>query len=420
MKRCFVAGVTLCALALGSSDLTFGPKKCVTISRSSQGSCVLTTNCEGADTSKTEFAFDCIGKHVVRHSFGVGGFDADEEFDTDVKCDRCDLPSPADGLKAKAVAVKAAQKLLAQPLKAAPFGSKFVHAILKGSNLVTPFGAAAPEVTQVKPVNLKIKAAKATTILKKTKSTKAFGAKAPTVSKAILKKTKPFKAFGSKTKTVYEAKPVQLNANAKVVSNVKATSATAAKAKAKFWPLTPTKAPVEVVKYGPDGCVSVHRGKAGHCIMETDCEKKDLSDYEFGLVCVDKVGSPVKHMFGKGSFDSKESFDTLITCEECLGLEEIPDSITLAGEVAIMGKDIANLKAVMQNISTNVQMLNQEVFKPAGGPAPAPAPMAASPAAAKKGFIQEAATGMLNHKRHLRRHHHHHHHHHHDDDEDGQ
>jgi len=389
-------GLTLCALALGSSDLTFGPKKCVTVSRSSQGSCVLTTNCAGVDTSKTEFAFDCIGKHVVRHSFGVGGFDADEEFDSDVKCDRCNLPSPAALLKAKAVAVKAAQKLLAKPLKAVPFGSKFVHAILKGSNLVTPFGAAAAaEVAKVKPVNLNIKAAKAA---------------------AILKKTKPFKAFGAKTKTVYEAKPVQLNANAKVVSNAKATSATAAKAKAKFWPLSPTKSPqADVVKYGPDGCVSVHKSKDDHCIMSTDCKGKDLADYEFGLVCVDKVGSPVKHMFGKGSFDDKESFDTLIRCEECLGLEEIPDSVTLSGEVAQMGKDIANLKAVMMNISTNVQMLNSEVFKPAGGPAPAPAPAAASPA---QGLIQEsAAVTHQSHKRHLRRHHHHHHHHHHDDDQ---
>jgi len=251
--------------------------------------------------------------------------------------------------------------------------------------------------------------------LKKTRSTKAFGAKAPTVSKAvaILKKTKPFKAFGAKTRTVYEAKPVQLNANAKVASNAKATSASAAKAKAKFWPLSPTKSPEpEVVKYGPDGCVSVHKSKDDHCIMSTDCKNKDLADYEFGLVCVDKVGSPVKHMFGKGSFDDKETFDTLIRCEECLGLEEIPDSVTLSGEVAQMGKDIANLKAVMMNISTNVQMLNSEVFKPAGGPAPAPAPAPASPA---QGLIQEAAeVTHQSHKRHLRRHHRHHHHHHHD------
>jgi len=105
--------------------------------------------------------------------------------------------------------------------------------------------------------------------------------------------------------------------------------------------------------------------------MATECNEAEISDYEFGLVCVDKSGYPVKHLFGKGSFDPEESFDTLIKCEECLGLEKVPDSVALAGEVATMANDIADMKAMAKNISVNVDMLNSAVFKP--GPSPAPA-----------------------------------------------
>merc|ERR1719371_85299 len=88
------------------------------------------------------------------------------------------------------------------------------------------------------------------------------------------------------------------------------------------------KAKAEVDEYGPDNCVSVYRSDEGHCIMRTDCQKETIVNYEFGLVCVNKQGfgqsSPVKHLFGKNSFDPEETFDTLIKCDQCLGLEDIP------------------------------------------------------------------------------------------------
>merc|ERR1711904_58718 len=59
-----------------------------------EGSCVLSTNCDGLDLSAFEFAFDCKAPDgvVQRHSFGFGGFDAQEEFDTSVKCSTCSEP----------------------------------------------------------------------------------------------------------------------------------------------------------------------------------------------------------------------------------------------------------------------------------------------------------------------------------------
>merc|ERR1719460_1678357 len=129
-----------------------------------------------------------------------------------------------------------------------------------------------------------------------------------------------------------------------VVLNAKATTGAKAEAQASFFPFSSggkgETGSSEVVKYGPASCVSVWRSEAGHCIMSTKCNKEDIANYEFGLVCVDKAGSPVKHLFGKDSFDPKETFDTLIKCDKCLGLEDIPDTVALAGEVASMAKEV--------------------------------------------------------------------------------
>jgi len=62
---------------------------------------VITTECEGVDASQTEYAFNCVGKNVVRHSFGFGGFEDNEEFDTDVKCDYCNAAVTAPPVMSK-------------------------------------------------------------------------------------------------------------------------------------------------------------------------------------------------------------------------------------------------------------------------------------------------------------------------------
>lgn len=72
----------------------YGPKNCVSISRSTQGSCVFKTQCQGVDTSKFDFGFSCKDGQggSMLHSFGIGGFDDVEEYDTEVKCAACDPP----------------------------------------------------------------------------------------------------------------------------------------------------------------------------------------------------------------------------------------------------------------------------------------------------------------------------------------
>merc|ERR1712150_298217 len=59
--------------------------------------------------------------------------------------------------------------------------------------------------------------------------------------------------------------------------------------------------PVSIVRYGPKDCVSTYRSAQGHCIMQTQCLQKDIANYSFGLVCVDSIGVPVRHLFGRGS-----------------------------------------------------------------------------------------------------------------------
>merc|ERR1719443_80134 len=141
-----------------------------------------------------------------------------------------------------------------------------------------------------------------------------------------------------------------------------------------------------------------------------------------GLICVDDKGYPVKHLFGKNSFDAKETFDTLIKCERCMGLDNIPDSVVLAGDVATMGKDISALKDVMKNISINVKMLNDKVFPQAPSPAPAPGP-AMGPAVAKeaepaKALVHTDSVHHRHHSRNLRHSRRHHHRREYDDDDD--
>lgn len=75
---------------------SFGPHGCISVSRSvNTGSCVLRTKCTpDEDLSSVEFAFLC-SEHGSRslHSFGIGGFGANETFDTGIRCDACSARS---------------------------------------------------------------------------------------------------------------------------------------------------------------------------------------------------------------------------------------------------------------------------------------------------------------------------------------
>jgi hypothetical protein len=283
-------------LLVSPQAVSLGPEGCVSLRQSELGSCVISTNCKGLDTSNFEFAFGCEntgvqGTSLVRHSFGLGGFDSTEEFDTEVKCSRC----------------------------------------------LAPTARMAVADTHVVPMVAMQKQRSAQQLLQ--------------------------------TRT--------------------AMKATASRKRQGFLPLFggPKPAPgAELVSYGPNSCVSTYKSEEGHCILETKCQNVAIEKYNIGLICVDKVGAPVRHNFGKGSFAAEEVFDTLIPCDQCLGTEDIPDALEMNGRVMTLSKEVMKIDSVLSNISSDLKIIGKVVASVGVAPAPAPAPApdvleAASPAA---------------------------------------
>lgn len=259
----------------------FGPDGCVSLTRSLAGSCIITTNCQGKNTNNVVFAFDCVSKTgtVVRHSFGTGGFDEDEEYDTDIKCGECRSPTLPTDVHTPVRVVRSPQTKKAS-MPATP--SLLIAKRSGGSN--------------------QIQGAMATTA-----ATTDAARKGEASSESPL-----FSMHG-------------------------------------------------VVRYGPENCIQTYR-QHGYCVIKTQCSGVDLSNYNVGMVCVDKLGVPVRHLYGVNSFDTDEIFDTLLPCDTCLGLDDMPGNVALNGQILSLSKEIRGLEAMMRNISLNVGMLNQKVF----------------------------------------------------------
>jgi len=273
---------------------------------------VFSTNCQGQDLSRFEFAFECESPGqdgVVRHSYGTGGFDSKEEFDTEVKCQRCFPPNTPPPQSARTSVQAAAH----------------THALVATSQ--TNRGISARD--------------------------RATG-------------------FRDKMTAVQQATGLRGSSSVGMASVAQ---------NSQKWFFSPTPIPqAKMVNYGPNQCVSTYRAEDGNCIMQTQCKKEDIKDYDFGLICVDKAGLPVRHLFGKDSFDPDETFNTLIQCHQCLGLDDIPGRVALNGQVVQLSDEVKVLRAMMTNLTSNLAKLNAAVFAsgsawaPAPAQAPAPAP----------------------------------------------
>lgn len=269
-----------------SRSVKYGPDGCVSLSLSTQGSCVIRTNCGKHDLNHFEFAFDCVrspGEKIQTHSFGTGGFEAEEEFDTDVKCQKC-----------------------------------------------TPPGGA----TQ-------------------TSSVAAVARSTAEAAKSVLTES-----------------------------------------------------------FGPGNCVKTWLGSDGTCMMKTSCKDENITGYEFGLLCTEPEGDIVRHLFGTGSFEAEEEFDTLIKCEACSALPAssashpahpapVADTRSpmekkvdgLAAEFGEMEKGLANITSNVNTLSASVTDLQKtdQVLKKELGMVPAPAPQAAATATPKAAPAAAAA-----------------------------
>lgn len=267
------------------------------LSKSPQGSCVLKTDCAGVDTSKFEFSFDCESSpgNRLRHSFGVGGFDDQEEFDTSIKCSKCIEPVPVSThMEVPPAKANAANQV---PVTANP-----VHA---------PTSVIKDTTSNVERMNSR-------------------GPPEPTTSMHV-----HFLA-GAAQRKVEDA---------------------------------------TVAKYGPANCVSTWRNAdSGHCTVETKCSGQDTSKYMFGLICLDDKGIKTRHLFGVDSFDSEETFDTLIVCKECLALDNVTkateleaENAELAGEVNALATEVGSIKNTFQDLDKDVKKLKETVAAKEGG-----------------------------------------------------
>mmetsp|Transcript_15014 Transcript_15014/g.33012 ORF Transcript_15014/g.33012 Transcript_15014/m.33012 type:complete len:366 (+) Transcript_15014:117-1214(+) len=302
------------------SPVFFGPSNCVSVQRSEGGTCVLSTDCPSVQLiNNFEFAFLCTtpDHRVQKHSFGVGGFDVQETFDTQVACTSCRAPGVASFMR-----------------RNAPAGA--VSAVRTGRREVQPDAAAttaapapapAPAADQVDPP------AATTTVTTTTVATTT----APEVDEAP-----------ASTTTV---RPVN-----------------AEKGK-----------PAEASVYGPKHCVTTYRSPAGTCIMETRCNGVDITNYDFGLTCVDSRGESTRHLFGKNSFDQFETFDTLISCDMCLGLDTdtAVEADAKNATPAVASGNTAALEAKVEKLESEVVTLEARVEKlEATSTTAAPAPQA--------------------------------------------
>mmetsp|Transcript_73926 Transcript_73926/g.142960 ORF Transcript_73926/g.142960 Transcript_73926/m.142960 type:complete len:345 (+) Transcript_73926:82-1116(+) len=132
----------------------------------------------------------------------------------------------------------------------------------------------------------------------------------------------------------------------------------------------------EITRFGPAGCVSTWKNQASHCVIRTECKNQSLMEYNIRLICIDKGNERVRHVFGKGSFDLEETFDTLVVCDQCTAEEALQQGGAPAPAPAI-GTQPGTLQASLassfaareevEKLSATVQTLSTEVHELAVG-----------------------------------------------------
>jgi len=117
--------------------------------------------------------------------------------------------------------------------------------------------------------------------------------------------------------------------------------------------------PAHASFYGPGGCVAAYRSGEGTCVMQTRCGGQNITEYDFGLNCVDSEGETTQHLFGKNSFDPEETFDTLVKCSQCLGLNEKE-----AAPLKDLATHVQVLQAEMKSIQDSVKAIKDHLNPP--------------------------------------------------------
>lgn len=118
--------------------------------------------------------------------------------------------------------------------------------------------------------------------------------------------------------------------------------------------------PKEAASFGPDFCISTFLAPAGTCLIRTRCADSDLSKFNVGVTCLDKSGGYTRYLFGKDTFKPEETFDTLISCDKCLGVA--PESSVFALHGLMPRKlvdDVSTLKSDVATLHEKVRVLQE-------------------------------------------------------------
>jgi hypothetical protein len=118
--------------------------------------------------------------------------------------------------------------------------------------------------------------------------------------------------------------------------------------------------PKDAAVFGPDYCISTFRAPTGTCLLRTRCANVDLSKFNVGVTCLDKSGGYTRYLFGKDVFKEEETFDTLVSCEKCLGVGPESSIFALHGLLPKkMVDDVGTLKMDVQTLNEQVRVLQQ-------------------------------------------------------------
>eukprot|EP00927_Polykrikos_kofoidii_P056637 TRINITY_DN5072_c0_g2_i2.p1 TRINITY_DN5072_c0_g2~~TRINITY_DN5072_c0_g2_i2.p1 ORF type:complete len:573 (+),score=110.97 TRINITY_DN5072_c0_g2_i2:74-1792(+) len=303
MGRCFALSVLL-GVGVGQHDggvvpaqgdevvlSTFGPENCIDISRSVKGTCIFTTTCSQVNITDTNFAFVCFNPGTTMphamHSFGRGALESEETFDTGVRCKTCSTTEAAfaSGQISRALKVMPSDTVPTDvlPVSAVPAYNDATISTQRVAGTRTTVAREAVKVQNTVSLD---------TVLHDVLPVSAV----PAYTDVSIPSPPPCERRKEVAKEPCEvAKPCEAKRNMR---------------------------PADATFYGPENCVMTFRSATGTCIVETDCADVNLTSFNMGVTCVENEQVHTRYLFGEGSFDSLEVFDSGIYCDVCLGVSE--------------------------------------------------------------------------------------------------
>jgi hypothetical protein len=402
-----ITGALAAALDDENIVIKYGPSNCIEISQSSTGSCMISTGCEGVDTSMAEFGFTCVraGKDTEWHSYGKGGFEANEEFDSGMQCDECGGPS-SDAKRSQAqpaqmnhieitsppppaVEYAPVEVVPADPPTQKPMAQPVDQSTVVQESWQPSLWSSVPTAMQTPPSDMQTPPPSAPDGIMPGHHASSFLRAGRHVTRA---QQNTIQASDSEDAD-QETNEAGANANDEQSGTADSSKSESSQASEDEWvdatvvpdptdqappappapndkqaflkpprPAAQTAAP-EVERFGPRSCIATWRNPAGHCVLQTKCDHIDLSKVDVGMTCVNADGAETRHTFGKDSFDPDEEFDTMVECNKCTALRQDKTNKALTEKLQLLSQGIKDLEKSMESINANVERLNAKVFR---------------------------------------------------------